>query len=285
MAQPGKLYVCATPIGALEDITLRALRVLREADLIAAEDTRRTRKLLAHYGIHTPLISYHEHNKARQTPRLLDLLRQGRSVALVSDAGTPGISDPGQELIRGAVEQGLPVVAVPGPSALLTALVLSGFPSDRFRYEGFVPRRQPDRRALLESLRHETAPTVLFEAPHRLLQTLSEIAELLGTREVCVCRELTKRFEQVLRGTAAQVRDALGEPRGEITLVIAGAPEARAAQSPEEATGEVMRRLAAGESARDAIREVARESGVPRSVLYAAVHGKATRAGRLGRQV
>ena len=276
MGGPGKLYVCGTPIGTLEDITLRARRVLAEVDLIAAEDTRRTRKLLSHYDIHTPLTSYHEHNKQRQTARLLAMVAEGRSIALVSDAGMPGISDPGHELILGAIEQGLDVVAVPGPSAILTALVLSGLPADRFRHEGFLPRRPAQRREFIRSLADETAPTVVFEAPHRLLGALDDIAGLLGDRPICVCRELTKRFEQVLRGTASEVREALAEPRGEITMVIAGAQTCAAPTSLGDAVAEVSGRVEAGESVRDAVREIARAEGVSRSALYAAVHGLAS---------
>lgn len=272
MARPGRLYVCGTPIGTLEDITLRALKVLREVDLIAAEDTRRTRKLLSHYDIHTPLVSYHEHNKYRQTPRLLSMIAEGKTVALVSDAGMPGISDPGHELISQAVKRGIEVVVAPGPSAVLTALVLSGFPTDRFRYEGFLPRRRAERRALLESLRDETATIVAFESPHRILKTLSDISGLLGDRQICLCRELTKRFEEVLRGTAEQVRKELAEPRGEITLVIAGASTQMQTGGLQEAMAAVAAQVAAGESVRDAVRNVAERTGIPRSELYSAVH-------------
>ncbi len=279
MARPGRLYVCGTPIGTLEDITLRVLRILREVDFIAAEDTRRTRKLVSHYDIHTPLLSYHEHNKHRQTPRLLDMIAEGKTIALVSDAGMPGISDPGHELISQAVKRGIEVVVAPGPSAVLTALVLSGFPTDRFRYEGFLPRRRAERRTLLESLRDETAAIVVFESPHRISETLSDISAVLGDRQVCLCRELTKCFEEVLRGTAEQVRKELAEPRGEITLVIAGAPTQIQTGNLQEAVAAAAAKVEAGESVRDAVRDVAERTGISRSKLYSAVHERQRNSG------
>ncbi len=279
MARPGRLYVCGTPIGTLEDITLRVLRILREVDFIAAEDTRRTRKLVSHYDIHTPLLSYHEHNKHRQTPRLLDMIAEGKTIALVSDAGMPGISDPGHELISQAVKRGIEVVVAPGPSAVLTALVLSGFPTDRFRYEGFLPRRRAERRTLLESLRDETVAIVVFESPHRISETLSDISAVLGDRQVCLCRELTKCFEEVLRGTAEQVRKELAEPRGEITLVIAGAPTQIQTGNLQEAVAAVAAKVEAGESVRDAVRDVAERTGISRSKLYSAVHERQRNSG------
>ncbi|HIE50463.1 MAG TPA: 16S rRNA (cytidine(1402)-2'-O)-methyltransferase, partial [Armatimonadetes bacterium] len=193
----GKLYLCATPIGNLRDVTLRVLETLREVALIAAEDTRTTRKLLAHYDIHTPLVSYHRDNARIRQPRILEALRQGQKVALVTESGTPTISDPGYDLVRAAIAEGFPVVPVPGPSALLAALVVSGLPSDRFVFEGFLPRKGQKRHARLTALRTEPRTIVLFEAPHRLLATLRDLADTLGPdRPVAVARELTKVHEE-----------------------------------------------------------------------------------------
>ncbi|GIX45798.1 MAG: ribosomal RNA small subunit methyltransferase I [Candidatus Tectimicrobiota bacterium] len=232
----GTLYVVATPIGNLEDITLRALRVLRSVDLIAAEDTRHTRKLLAHHGISRPLVSYHDHNKERQAPRLLAQLQAGRSVALVTDAGTPGISDPGYYLVRLLIAHGIPLVPVPGPTAVIAALSVAGLPTDRFVFEGFLPPRGSKRRQRLEALRAEPRTIVLYESPHRLLPLLQDLVTYLGgERQVVMARELTKRFEEVVRGTASELLAAVRERpvRGEITLVVAGRPRVRpAAQGP-----------------------------------------------------
>jgi len=223
----GTLYLVATPIGNLEDITARALRVLREVALIAAEDTRHTRGLLTHFDIHTPLTSYFEHNKLSKLDAILDALRSG-DVALVSDAGTPALSDPGYELVRAALAARYPVVPVPGPSAVIAALVASGLPTDSFVYLGFLPRKDAERAALLASLAEERRTLVAYESPHRLLDTLTAIELTLGDRRVAVARELTKMFEEIYRGTASQAREhftARGVA-GEITLVIAGADEA-----------------------------------------------------------
>ena len=199
----GTLYIVGTPIGNLEDISLRALRILKEVPLIAAEDTRKTRRLLSRYQISTPLTSYYEHNKVSKLPWLLTAL-QGGDLALVSEAGMPGLSDPGFELINAAIAEGIPVVPVPGPSAVTTALVVSGLPSASFIYLGFLPRRKGDRRRLIDSLEKEIRTVVAFEAPHRLNATLSDIAVILGDRRLTVCRELTKLYEEVFRGTADQ---------------------------------------------------------------------------------
>lgn len=212
----------ATPIGHLEDITLRALRVLRGVDLVAAEDTRRTRLLLGHYGIATPCVSYFEHNKHRRGPELVDRLRAGGRVALVTDAGTPGISDPGFHLVRLCREAGVPVVPVPGPSALAAALSAAGVPADRFVFEGFLPHRPGRRLARLEALVGLGRPVVLYESPHRLAATLGALEALCGEAEVVLARELTKQFEEFRRGTPAELRawaEALGV-RGEVTLVV-----------------------------------------------------------------
>lgn len=224
--EPGTLYVLATPIGNLEDITLRALRILGNVDLVAAEDTRHTRKLLTHHQISCPLVSYHDHNKMLQTPRLLGMLQEGRSIALVSDAGTPGISDPGYNLIKSALEHAVPVIPIPGPTAAIAALSVSGLPTDRFVFEGFLPIKSGRRQQRLQILSSEPRTIVLYESPHRILKLLEELVDCFGAeRSLVVARELTKHFEEILRGTTASVLETLRSRsiRGEFTLVIAGA--------------------------------------------------------------
>jgi 16S rRNA (cytidine1402-2'-O)-methyltransferase len=221
----GTLYVVATPIGNLEDISLRALRVLKEAALIACEDTRRTRALLTRFDIHTPTTSYFEHNKRAKGPALLRQLREGSSIALVTDAGTPGISDPGFLLVRDARAAGIPVVPVPGPSAAVTALSAAGIPADRFLFEGFLPIKPGRRMNRLKALRDLETTLVLYESPHRIVATLEAIREVLGEREIVLARELTKQFEEVVSATpsAHLARLRAGEVRGEFTLVIPAA--------------------------------------------------------------
>jgi 16S rRNA (cytidine1402-2'-O)-methyltransferase len=215
------LYVIATPIGNLEDISPRALRLLREVKLIAAEDTRTTRHLLNAYNIKTPLISYHEHIKRAKLDYLLDYLEK-EDLALVSEAGMPGLSDPGYELIVAAIERGISVVPIPGASAVITALVVSGLPTDQFLYVGFLPRRKGQRQRLLNSIVDEPRTIVAFETPHRLREALSDIEEILGNRRLSVCRELTKIHEEIFRGRVSQAREHFVEPRGEFSLVIEG---------------------------------------------------------------
>jgi 16S rRNA (cytidine1402-2'-O)-methyltransferase len=215
------LYVIATPIGNLEDISLRALRLLREVNLIAAEDTRTTRRLLNTYNIKTPLTSYHEHSKRAKLDYLLDYLEK-EDLALVSEAGMPGLSDPGYELIVAAIERGISVVPIPGASAVITALVVSGLPTDQFFYVGFLPRRKGQRQRLLSSIVDEPRTIVAFETPHRLREALSDIEEILGNRRLSVCRELTKVHEEIFRGRVSQAREHFVEPRGEFSLVIEG---------------------------------------------------------------
>ncbi len=272
----GALYLVATPIGNLEDITLRALRILREARLIAAEDTRHTRKLLTHFAIATPTISYHEHSPLERQERLLAELAQG-DVALVSDAGTPAISDPGQELVRAALAAGYPVVPIPGAVAAITALIASGLPTDRFTYLGFLPRRPQERRATLAAVATLPHTLIVYEAPHRLLATLDDLLATLGDRQAVVARELTKLHEQWLRGPLSQLRQQCADlgPRGEYTLVIAGAPDpaeardATAASDREEvALTQVRALLAAGMRTRDAAAQVAAATGLPRRDAY-----------------
>jgi len=215
------LYVIATPIGNLEDISLRALRLLQEVKLIAAEDTRTTRHLLNAHNIKTPLTSYHEHSKKAKLDYLLNYLEK-EDLALVSEAGMPGLSDPGYELIVAAIERGISVVPIPGASAVITALVVSGLPTDQFLYLGFLPRRKGQRQRLLSSIVDEPRTIVAFETPHRLRKALSDIEEILGNRRLSVCRELTKVHEEIFRGRVSQAREHSAEPRGEFTLVIEG---------------------------------------------------------------
>jgi len=274
----GTLYLCATPIGNLEDITLRALRVLREADLIAAEDTRRTRKLLSHYGIHTPLTSYHEHNCRKKGKYILELLAAGKNIALVSDAGMPGISDPGVELVTPALESGFRVIPVPGPSAAVTALVVSGLPAGSFVFEGFLPFSQKARRDKLAALLHERRTLIFYESPHRLKAALADIREVVGNRRMAAARELTKQHEEVIRGTVDEVLEHFREkePRGEFCLVLAGAAgEAfqmeKTAPAGVEPADHVARLEAEGVGLKEAIRQAARMYGLPRREVYRAV--------------
>ena len=264
----GTLYVVATPIGNLEDITLRALRVLREVALIAAEDTRETRKLLARYDVATPVTSYFEHNKLTKLEYLLDFLRTN-DVALVSEAGMPGISDPGYELIRAALAADLPVVPIPGPSAVVTALAISGLSTDQFVYLGFLPRRPRERRARLADVAGERRTLVAFESPHRLLESLADVRDLLGERRIAVASELTKLYERVWRGTASEVAHqlALAPPRGEYTLVIEGA-SALPAASEAEVREQLERLTAGGVAPKEAVARVALATGRSRREVY-----------------
>lgn len=220
----GKLSVTATPIGNLEDITLRALRVLKEADVIAAEDTRVTRRLLARHNIATPMVSFFEHNEIKRLPELIGRMKDGDRIALVSDAGTPGISDPGFRLVKACVDEGIGIEVIPGPSAAIAAMSVSGLPTDRFLFLGFLPRKDGERRRFLESLQEERGTIVVYESPHRALTTLIAIRDILGDRPVALARELTKKFEEVKRGTAAEILTEIGEKKlkGEITIVIGG---------------------------------------------------------------
>ena len=265
----GTLYLVGTPIGNLEDISPRALQTLREVPLIAAEDTRVTRHLLRRFEIKTPLTSYHEHNKQLKLPLLLAHLGE-QNLALVSDAGMPGLSDPGYELVQAAVEQHIVVVPVPGPSAVITALVVSGLPSDQFTYLGFLPRRRSARRGELDRIALETRTLICYEAPHRLLSTLQDIQQILGERRMAVTRELTKLYEDIRRGTPAELIDHFSQdpPRGEITLVIGGAPPEQPSWSDKEVAAEISHRLARGESLSAAARTVAELSGRPRRQVY-----------------
>ena len=222
--EAGTLYLCATPIGNLEDITLRVLRVLKEADLIAAEDTRNSIKLLNHFDIHTPMTSYHEYNKYDKGKYLVSQLEEGKDVALITDAGTPGISDPGEELVKMCAAAGIRVTTLPGACACVSALTLSGLATRRFAFEAFLPADKKERKAVLEEMKNETRTLIIYEAPHRIRETLSELLSMLGNRQVSICRELTKKHEEVYRTDleAAAARFSEEEPRGEFVLVIEG---------------------------------------------------------------
>ena len=263
------LYVVATPIGNLEDISLRALRVLRQVELIAAEDTRKTRRLLEAYDIKTPLTSYYEHNKNSKLGYILEKLAQG-DVAIVSEAGVPGISDPGYELVVAAAEQSIPVVPIPGASAVTAALSVAGLPTDRFSYIGFLPRKAGDRKRLLQSVINEPGSIIVLEAPHRLQAVLVDILDVLGDRRLAVCRQLTKRHEEVFRGTVSQAMERFARPKGEFTLVIEGWKN----EVGPQLTAEVEQRLAqlrqSGETAKEAVAAVAGETGLSRKELYRA---------------
>ena len=271
----GILYLVATPIGNLEDMTLRALRVLKEASLIAAEDTRSARRLLAHFEISTPVTSYFEYNKLTKLKNILDALEHG-DVAVISDAGMPGLSDPGYELVRAALENGMRVVPIPGANALVSALVASGLPTDQFIYLGFLPRQKSARRKLLESSVDEPRTIVVYEAPHRICESLDDIAEVMGNRLVCVARELTKMFEEFFRGTVDEARAHFAEhsPRGEFTLVIAGKSPAEAIAEAQEAWDDervhsrVSVLMQSGMARTEAVKQTARESGRDRRQVY-----------------
>lgn len=281
----GVLYICATPIGNLEDISARALRVLSEADVIAAEDTRHSRILLEHYQIRKPLVSYHEHNKMSRTAELLERLKQGESVALISDAGTPVISDPGDMLVKAALEAGIPVTSLPGPCALITALTLSGLSARRFVFEGFLPTEKKERGEILKSLANEQRTIILYEAPHRLLKTLTELSDILEPeRAVCLCRELTKIHEEALLTTLSGAVSMLKEkePRGEYVLVLAGKSEALVkkemtaaweAAAPEEHLAEYMKK---GLNKKEAIKAMAEDFALSRNEIYKMLISKTT---------
>ncbi|MGE5589111.1 MAG: 16S rRNA (cytidine(1402)-2'-O)-methyltransferase [Bacillota bacterium] len=285
--QPGRLMVCATPIGNLDDITLRVLEALRQADLVAAEDTRQTRKLLSHFEISAHLTSYHQHNRKSKGKVLLDELLGGKTVALVSDAGLPGVSDPGEDIIAAAIAAGVKVEVLPGPSAALTALVGSGLPTGRFAFEGFLPRSGSERRQRLSELAGERRTLIFYEAPHRLRETLRDLLGALGDRRAAAARELTKRFEEVRRAPLSElVRHYDQEdPRGEFTLVVEGAGEPPAAaeggdadraaagmdRSPRALAARVRALESDGKDRRSAMKQVAHETGLSRRDVYRAL--------------
>ena len=268
----GCLYLVATPIGNLEDITLRALRVLREADLIACEDTRQTQKLLQHYAIHKEMVSYHAHNELMRAPELVIQLEEGAQVALVSDAGTPVVSDPGHRLVVLCLRHHIPVVPIPGPSAFVAALAASGLPTDEFLFVGFLPPRAGARRKKLDALKSEPRALVLYEAPHRLAETLADAADILGSRHAVVAREVTKIHEEFLRGSLPELRDAARKraPRGEITLLIGPAVDGEAQAVPAVSLKERVEQLEAesGLDRKAALKQAARERGLGKRDAY-----------------
>jgi len=268
----GTLFVVATPLGNLEDLTLRAIRVLRTVRLVACEDTRRTGRLLASQAITTPTTSYFEHNERWKGERILEALRAGRDVALVSDAGTPGVSDPGYRLVRDARAEGLPVIPVPGPSAAVAALSVSGLPTDRFLFVGFLPSKATARRRELLALATVAHTLVFYESPVRVVACLREMAEVLGDREAFLCREATKLHEEYVRGRLSELVTLLAERapvKGEIVLVVAGAPEAAsAAMEPHELRALFARMVSEGRTRREAVKEAARRTGLPAREVY-----------------
>jgi len=276
LSEKGILYLVATPIGNLEDITLRALKTLKEVDIIAAEDTRQTIKLLNHYGIKKPLVSYYEHNKLEKGNYLVKRLLEGSSIALVSDAGTPGISDPGEDIVRLAVQNEILVTMIPGPVAAVAGLVLSGLSAGRFAFEGFLPMNKRARRERLSGLKNEVRTIVLYEAPHKLVHTLKDLYGALGDRNIVLARELTKRFEQVIRCKLAAAVDMFTDqtPKGEFVLVIQGVDEKLAAESDRENWNEISVKehldiyLEQGMSKKDAMKKVAEDRGVSKREVY-----------------
>lgn len=273
----GTLYLCATPIGNLEDITFRVLETLRSVDLIAAEDTRNSIKLLNHFEIKTPMTSYHEFNKFDKGAQLIEQLLAGKNIAVITDAGMPGISDPGEELVKMAYEAGVTVTVLPGACACVTALTLSGLSTRRFRFEAFLPAEKKERKEVLEELKNETATIVLYEAPHRLTKTLSELFSALGERRLTVCRELTKKHETAFRTTLLEAMSYYeeNEPKGECVLVLEGADREAMKKAEQEAFSELSleehmeRYLSAGMSKKDAMKAVAADRGVSKREIYA----------------
>jgi len=266
----GKLYLCATPIGNLQDITLRVIDTLREVDLVAAEDTRRTRRLFASHGIHSPMVSYREENREKAGAKIIERVERGDSVALVSDAGVPGISDPGHHLVRNCLERGIEVQALPGANAALTALVVSGLPTRRFAFEGFLPRKKGARRKALGDVASDPRTLIFYESPARTVDTLEDIEETLGDRQMALARELTKRFEQVVRGRVSEVREKLSEhpPRGELVLVVEGF-SGKVRVDERESLEKVLLLQERGLSLKDAVDQVAGNTpGLSRRVLY-----------------
>jgi 16S rRNA (cytidine1402-2'-O)-methyltransferase len=275
----GKLYLCATPIGNLEDITYRVLRTLKEVDLIAAEDTRNSIKLLNHFDIHTPMTSYHEYNKIEKAEVLIRKMQEGTNIALITDAGTPGISDPGEDLVRMCYEAGIEVTSLPGPAACITALTLSGLPTRRFAFEAFLPSDKKERQAVLSEIVNETRTIILYEAPHRLLKTLNELLETLGNRKMTLCRELTKKHETAFASTIEDILKfyETQDPKGECVLVIEGKSREELVQEErarfEEMTIEEHMNLylKQGMDKKEAMKAVAKDRGVSKRDIYQAL--------------
>ena len=276
----GVLTLCATPIGNLEDITYRAIRLMKEADFIAAEDTRHTKKLLNHFEIHTRLISYHEHNKVEKGPELIKLLQEGKNIVLVTDAGTPGISDPGEDLVKLALQAGITVTSAPGAVAGITALIISGQSTRRFIFEGFLPSDKKEKLEVIERLRNETRTVILYEAPHRLVKTLEKLYEELGDRGITITKELTKKYETVLKMTLGQAVAYYQEeePRGEYVLILAGKDENELKEEIKEGWNNLSIEehmalyLNKGMDQKAAMKQVAKDRGVSKRDIYAQIH-------------
>lgn len=272
----GKLYLCATPIGNLEDITYRVLRTLKEADLIAAEDTRNSIKLLNYFKISTPMTSYHEYNKIEKGKKLVEKMEEGKNIALITDAGTPGISDPGEELVSMCHQAGIEVTSLPGPAACITALTVSGISTRRFSFEAFLPVDKKERKRVLEELKQDTRTIILYEAPHRLIKTLEELENVLGNRKATLCRELTKKHETVFLSTLHEIREyyQVQEPRGECVLVIQGKSwkEKETENQQEWMKMSLQEHMSyyenQGISRKDAMKLVAKDRGVPKREIY-----------------
>ncbi|MFH7025417.1 MAG: 16S rRNA (cytidine(1402)-2'-O)-methyltransferase [Heteroscytonema crispum UTEX LB 1556] len=269
--KPGTLYVVGTPIGNLEDMTFRGVRILQTVDLIAAEDTRHTGRLLQHFQVKTPQVSYHEHNRNSRIPELLKHLQQGKAIALVTDAGMPLISDPGYELVKACIEAGIAVVPIPGASAAITALSAAGLPTDKFVFEGFLPTKSQQRREHLESLKIESRTLIFYESPHRLRDTLQDLADTFGSdRQIVLARELTKIYEEFWRGTVERAIAYYSEkePQGEYTLVVAAAPAEEVQLSPEEVKAQLQQLIGQGISRSQASRQLAKLTSLKRQELY-----------------
>ena len=275
--EQGKLFLCATPIGNLEDITMRVLRTLKEVDLIAAEDTRNSLHLLNHFDIHTPMTSYHEYNKIEKAYTLINKMKEGKNVALITDAGTPGISDPGEDLVRLCYEAGIEVTSLPGACACVTALTLSGLPTRRFCFEAFLPQDKKEKQVILEELKTETRTTILYEAPHRLLKTLKELYEALGERKLTLCRELTKRYETAFRTTLSGAIDyySKNEPKGECVIVLEGRSLQEMQQEEQQKWEEMDVKSHVklyedqGMDRKEAMKRAAKDRGISKREIYA----------------
>lgn len=278
--EQGVLTLCATPIGNLEDMTYRAVRLLTEADFIAAEDTRHTKKLLNHFDIHTRLISYHEHNKVEKGPELIRLLQEGKNIVLVTDAGTPGISDPGEDLVKLALEAGITVTSAPGCVAGITALIISGQSTRRFIFEGFLPMNKKEKAEVLERLKDETRTVILYEAPHRLIKTLESLYEVVGDRNITVTKELTKKYETVFKTTISEAIQYYNEeePRGEYVLILAGKDENELKEEIKEGWNNLSIEdhmklyIDKGIDEKSAMKQVAKDRGVSKREIYAVLH-------------
>lgn len=275
----GMLYLCATPIGNLEDITYRVIRILKEVDLIAAEDTRNSIKLLNHFEIKTPMTSYHEYNKYEKGRYLIEQMQEGKNIALITDAGTPGISDPGEELVAMCYEAGIPVTSLPGPAACITALTISGLPTRRFAFEAFLPSDKKERAVILEELKRETRTIILYEAPHRLVKTLEELSENLGDRKISLCRELTKKHETVFRGSLSEAVFWYKEnpPKGECVMVLEGRSreemeqEARQQWEDMPLEAHMEHYMIQGIDKKEAMKLVAKDRGISKRDVYQAL--------------